>query len=105
MGAPFLAKERFLGMVYVERRDATRPFTAEELQILTLISSLVAVNLTNTLLFDEIFAEKEKLQAVITGLAEGVLITYTQMRVIGSQAPTGAPRAGHARPSSAWNSA
>lgn len=86
LAAPFLSQGRLLGLVYLERRKRERRFRAEDLQFITLLSSSIAIYLTNTLLFDEIFAEKEKLQAVISGLTEGVLLTDENLRVIEASA-------------------
>jgi signal transduction histidine kinase len=82
IGAPFVARGRLIGLVYLERRAGAPPFDDNDLHFLSLLASLVAINITNTLLFDEIFAEKEKLQAVVRGLNEGILVMDTEFRVI-----------------------
>lgn len=86
MGAPFEANGRILGIVYLERMNHAQPFHENELRFLTLISSMLAVNLTNTLLYEEVCGEKEKLQAMIAGLSEGVLITDSRFRILDASA-------------------
>ncbi len=89
LAAPFLADDRLLGLAYLERDVGRSEFVEDDVRFLTLIASLVSVAITNALLFEEIFAEKEKLQAVMTGLSEGVCLTDPRLRIIEANARAG----------------
>ncbi|HVS03879.1 MAG TPA: SpoIIE family protein phosphatase [Thermoanaerobaculia bacterium] len=53
MAVPLLAGDRLLGLVYVDSPLEVRPFTRDDLQLLTTIASVAAVKVENTLLLEE----------------------------------------------------
>lgn len=69
-------------VVYIERRGDHAPFTSDDRQFLTALSSQIAISLTNAQLFAETAAEKEKIKEIVTSLTDGVLVTDTDLRIV-----------------------
>lgn len=53
MGAPLFDNDRILGAMYVDSRTSGLNYTAEDLQLLTLLANMVAVKITNSRLEQE----------------------------------------------------
>lgn len=53
MGAPLFDNDRILGAMYVDSRTSGLNYSAEDLQLLTLLANMVAVKITNSRLEDE----------------------------------------------------
>jgi signal transduction histidine kinase len=74
------------GVVYLDRAAGGAPFSQDDLQFLTAIAGQVAISLANALLFAQISAEKEKIQAIFTSLTDGILVTDRDFRVVEANA-------------------
>ncbi len=69
-------------VVYIERRGDHAPFTADDRQFLTALSSQIAISLTNAQLFAETAAVQEKIKEIFTSLTDGVLVTDASFRIV-----------------------
>jgi len=70
------------GVVYLDREAQRPPFNQDDLPFLTAIASELAISLANALLFAEISAEKDKMQAIFTSLTDGVLVLDKDFKVV-----------------------
>ncbi len=75
MCVPLVAQNNLQGLIYVDRISNSEPFTEDDLRFLAVISNQVAINLANARLFEEILLEKQKVQAVVSSLKDGLVIT------------------------------
>ncbi len=75
-------KSTLKAVVYIERRGQHAPFTADDRQFLTALSSQIAISLTNAQLFAETGAVQEKIKEIFTSLTDGVLVTDTDFRIL-----------------------
>jgi len=75
MCVPLLAQTNLEALVYVDRTTTNAPFKEDDLRFLAVIGNQVAINLANARLFEEILLEKQKIQAVLSSLKDGLVIT------------------------------
>ncbi|MBI3722517.1 FHA domain-containing protein [bacterium] len=60
---PLLARERVLGVLHLDKRDARRPFDEEDLHILVIVCTQTSSALANAALFQQITQTNQKLEA------------------------------------------
>ncbi|MEM7231613.1 MAG: ATP-binding protein [Planctomycetota bacterium] len=69
-------------IIYVDRVDATvRSFGDVESEIFEQVCGQVLVSLRNASLFEDLLAERGKLQSVFSGVNDGVVVTDSEFRV------------------------
>lgn len=81
MVAPLADRAGIQGVVYVDRPHSEKPFNDSDRLLLTAIADQVTISLANARLFEEMYAEREKVQAIFTSLTDGVLVTDTSFLV------------------------
>ncbi len=81
MCVPLVAQTNVQGVIYVDRTTNEQPFTEDDLRFLTVIGNQVAINLANARLFEEVLLEKQKVQAVVSSLKDGLVITDQKLMV------------------------
>lgn len=75
MCVPLLAQTNLEALVYLDRTNTNAPFKEDDLRFLAVIGNQVAINLANARLFEEVLLEKQKIQAVISSMKDGLVIT------------------------------
>jgi len=64
-----------IGTIYVERTEPDHPFTEHQVSTLSMLSGNAAIALDNARLFDQVEAESQKLDAVLRGTDQPVIVT------------------------------
>ena len=72
---PVESDSSIIGAIYVERRDPTDPFTEIQHETLVAVSRNAAMALENARLFEQVETEGRKLDAVLRGTDQPVIVT------------------------------
>ncbi len=75
--APVRARERIVGMVYLDTLKASPPLVELDLQLLTAMANLVGICVENARLYESLSGAVELSSAVIGGLKSGLLVVDT----------------------------
>lgn len=86
MASPLRERNRLRGIVYVERLSSASPFTEDDLQFLNAISGELAIAQSNAELFDQVSLERSKVQAILSSLTDGILVTDQSYRIVDANA-------------------
>jgi signal transduction histidine kinase len=78
---PLVADERYLGVIYVFRSTGV-DFSANDRQVLSSFADQVAIAVRNAQLYEEIWADKLLLDAVVDSSANGIMILDTSRHVL-----------------------
>ena len=78
---PLVADERYLGVIYVFRSTGV-DFSANDRQVLSSFADQVAIAVRNAQLYEEIWADRMLLDAIIDNSANGIMILDTTCRVL-----------------------
>ena len=81
MCVPLVAQTNLQGVIYVDRTSTAEAFSEDDLRFLAVIGNQVAINLANARLFEEVLLEKQKVQAVVSSLKDGLVITDQDLMV------------------------
>jgi len=79
---PLLSGDQSVGAIYVDSKSPTVIYGKEDLQYLILIANTVASNLSIRKVLQDLREEAQKLEAILSSLQEGVLITDKDFRII-----------------------
>ena len=79
---PILGSSGALGAIYVDRRGRQNQFTSRQFDVLTMLSVHAAAAIENARLFSQIEAERRKLEAVIRGTDQPVIVTDVEGTVL-----------------------
>ena len=79
---PLLSGDQGVGAIYVDSKSPTVIYGKEDLQYLILIANTVASNLSIRKVLQDLREEAQKLEAILSSLQEGVLITDKDFRII-----------------------
>lgn len=71
-----------LGVLGVDNRQANAPFTAEHLALITSLADYAAIAIENARLYQQSENERNKLETILRGVEDGVLILDADERVI-----------------------
>ena len=75
--APVRARERIVGMVYLDTLEPSPPLGKPDLQLLTAMADLVGICVENARLYESLSGAMELSSAVIGGLKSGLLVLDT----------------------------
>lgn len=70
------------GILYVDRAPPHKPYTHDDVQFATAVAGILAISLANAQLFADTTAAKNKIQAIFTSLADGILVTDCDFNVL-----------------------
>jgi signal transduction histidine kinase len=79
---PIEGSSGLFGAIYLERMDVTRPFTAHHRSMLSSLAANAAMALENARLFQQVEAESHKLDAVLRGTGQPVLVTDENGKIV-----------------------
>ena len=79
---PLLKNRKNFGAVYISSNSIAILYDQKHLEVLTLFANSLVSNLSATNAFDALEAEKQKLEAVLDGLQEGVIVTDQDFCVV-----------------------
>jgi signal transduction histidine kinase/DNA-binding response OmpR family regulator len=79
---PVRGASQIIGAIYVEQPDPRAQFTEHHRSMLATLSTNAAVAIENARLFDQVEAERRKLDAVLRGTEQPVIVTDVDGRVI-----------------------
>ncbi|MDD5687703.1 MAG: response regulator [Elusimicrobia bacterium] len=82
LSAPLTRKNQVIGVINLNRMDAEKKFTKRDLNLLSIFTSQAAIAIENTILFSALEGEKEKIQAVFSGMRDGAILTDNKFRII-----------------------
>lgn len=78
---PLKGSAGMLGVLSVDNRSRSRPFTHEQVTLLSTLADYAVIALENAHLYDQAEAGRRRLAAVITHLGEGVLVVDNAGRI------------------------
>ena len=81
MVAPLIDRGKVQGALYVDRAVSKRSFDEEQRLYFGLLAQQIATSLGNARLFADVVAEQGKVQAILTSLTDGIVVTDTDFRV------------------------
>ncbi|MFB0536842.1 MAG: GAF domain-containing protein, partial [Anaerolineae bacterium] len=77
---PLVIEDEFIGVIYVFRTSGTA-FSANDRQVLSSFADQAAIAMRNASLYQQVSAEKRRLDAIIEHSADGVMILDCQGRI------------------------
>ncbi len=75
MCIPIRGASGTMGAIYLDRRDHASPFTQRQFDTLTILTSFAAIALENARLYNQVEAERRKLEAVIRRTDQPVIVS------------------------------
>ncbi len=79
---PLMVEGRPIGVLGVDHRQGRKQFTDEHLMLLSTLSDYAAIAIVNANLYSKTEVERNKLEAILTQVEDGVLVTDFDGRVI-----------------------
>ena len=72
MGLPIIARNEVIGVLYVEHRWLTGVFTAQRVEVLSLLASQAAISIENARLYTDLQATRDEYRALYDSANEGL---------------------------------
>ncbi len=94
---PIIRQARTLGLLYLENTSVAGAFTPERVEVLTILSSQIAISLQNALLYAGLKEAEERYSSIVENAAEGIFQSDLQGRPLLVN-PSLARMLGHASP-------
>ncbi len=82
MAVPLKIGGRTIGVLNVDYRLANRTFGSGNLHLLAALADYAAIAIQNARLFNDVRDAQNKLEAILAGTADGILVTDTDRRVL-----------------------
>ncbi|MBN1937853.1 MAG: GAF domain-containing protein [Anaerolineae bacterium] len=79
---PLRGAAGIIGAIYVDRPNSERLFASKQIQLFKVLATQAAVTIENAKLFGQVESERRKLEAVIRGTDQPVVVTDTQGTVM-----------------------
>jgi two-component system NtrC family sensor kinase len=79
---PLLVKDGAIGVLGVDHRQGRRPFSEYHLGLVTALAGYAAIAIQNAWLYAHSEVERGKLETILTGVADGVVVVGTDGRLI-----------------------
>ncbi len=86
LACPLADQDRFLGVLYIERRGRDQGFRAEDGKLLAAIAGQISTGLVNAQLYAEFQGSQGQIQAIFSSLSDGVLVTDNAFKIIEANA-------------------
>ena len=82
MYVPLKTHGRVIGVLGVDNRTSAQPFHEEHLTVMSALADYAAIAIENARLFHSTDIERQKLEAILTGIGDGVIVVDESRRVI-----------------------
>ncbi len=82
MYVPLKIQERVIGVLGVDNRTSSQPFRAEHLTVMSALADYAAIAIVNARLFRSTDIERQKLESILTGIGDGVIVVDESNRII-----------------------
>jgi two-component system NtrC family sensor kinase len=79
---PLQIQKRVIGVLGVDNRTSTKPFLEQHLTLLAALADYAAIAIENARLFEDTEVERQKLQTILAGIGDGVIVVGEDQRVI-----------------------
>ena len=79
---PITLKDRIIGVLEVDNRQSGKAFTDYHVTLLTALADYAAIALENSRLFSASESEREKLETILTGIEDCVIVVDNDRRLI-----------------------
>jgi two-component system NtrC family sensor kinase len=79
---PLLVQEHAIGVLGVDNRQGRRPFSEYHLGLVTALSGYAAIAIQNAWLYTHSEIERDKLETILTGVADGVVVVSSDSRLV-----------------------
>jgi two-component system, OmpR family, phosphate regulon sensor histidine kinase PhoR len=79
---PIMLKERVIGVLEIDNRQSGKTFNDYHVTLLTALADYAAIALENTRLYTQSEAEREKLETILAGIEDGVIVIDSDRRLI-----------------------
>ncbi len=80
--APLVVRERVIGVLGVDHRDPSQDFTQEHLMLVSTLADFAAIAIENARLFAATEAERNKLDAILANVRDGVIVVDEENRIL-----------------------
>lgn len=91
MYVPLKIHNRVLGVLGVDNRTSSQPFLEQHLTLVSALADYAAIAIENARLFHNSEVERQKLETILTGIGDGVIVVGEDRRIIlANQAVAGA---------------
>ena len=79
---PLVRNKESFGAIYLSSSSLNIIYGQQHLETLSLFANTLATNISSTRAFAELRAEKQKLQTILDGLQEGVVVTDAEQNIV-----------------------
>lgn len=80
--APLIVQERVIGVLEVDNRQSRKSFTEYQVKMLSTLADYAAIAIENARLYARTELERSKLESILTGIEEGVIVVDSDRRVV-----------------------
>ena len=82
MYVPLKIHQRVIGVLGVDNRTSSQPFLEQHLTLVSALADYAAIAIENASLFHHSEVERQKLETILAGIADGVIVVGEDRRVI-----------------------
>lgn len=82
MYVPLTIKERVIGVLGVDNRQSSKPFSEEHLSLVSALASYAAIAIENARLYTHSEIERQKLETILTKIGDGVIVLDQEKRLM-----------------------
>lgn len=82
MYLPIRIHDRVIGVLGVDKRSSSEPFQEQHLTIVSTLADYAAIAIENALRFENTELERDKLETILGGIGDGVIVVGDDLRVI-----------------------
>ncbi len=79
---PIMLKERVIGVLEIDNRQSGKTFNDYHVTLLTALADYASIALENTRLYTQSESEREKLETILAGIEDGVIVVDSDRRLI-----------------------
>ena len=79
---PITHQERVIGVLEIDNRQSGKTFNDYHVTLLTALADYAAIALENTRLYTQSESERKKLETILTGIEDGVIVVDSDRRLI-----------------------
>lgn len=79
---PLKLKEQIIGVLGVDNRHNRMSFSQRDIGLLNTLAEYAVIAIENARLFEEVFAERTKLETIINQIEDGVLVLDQDLRIL-----------------------
>jgi two-component system NtrC family sensor kinase len=79
---PIMLKERVIGILEIDNRQSGKTFNEYHVTLLTALADYAAIALENARLYTQSESERKKLETILTGIEDGVIVIDSDRRFV-----------------------